>query len=65
MSMVENGLGVSILPELILHRVPYKIAIRELKEDAYREIVLALKDRNTASAAVKKFMEYIKFRKDR
>ena len=64
MSMVENGLGVSILPELIIHRVPYKIALRELKEEAYREIVLALKDRNTASAAVKKFMEYIKFRKD-
>ena len=28
MSMVESGLGISILPELILKRVPYRIAIR-------------------------------------
>ena len=30
MSMVESGLGVSILPELILQRVPYRICVREL-----------------------------------
>ena len=30
MSMVENGLGISILPELILQRIPYHIVAKEL-----------------------------------
>lgn len=30
MSMVESGLGISILPELILKRVPYRIVAKEL-----------------------------------
>ena len=30
MSMVESGLGISILPELILKRIPYKIITKEL-----------------------------------
>lgn len=30
MSMVENGLAVSILPSLVLRRVPYRIATRPL-----------------------------------
>ena len=30
MSMVENGLGISVLPELILRRVPYRIVTRPL-----------------------------------
>lgn len=59
MSMAENGLGVSILPKLILKRTPYKITIRELDPPAYRNIGLALKNRKTASLAVKKFLEYL------
>ena len=30
MSMVESGLGISILPELILKRIPYRIVAKEL-----------------------------------
>ena len=40
MSMVESGLGISILPELILKRVPYRIAIRELDVPALRTIAI-------------------------
>jgi DNA-binding transcriptional LysR family regulator len=36
MSMVENGLGVSILPELILRRIPYRISVKPLDVPAYR-----------------------------
>lgn len=36
MSMVESGLGLSILPGLILRRIPYKIAIRPLGVPASR-----------------------------
>lgn len=64
MSMVESGLGVSILPELILQRVPYRICVRELDVPAYRRIGLALRDRESASLAVKCFLEYLKYRHD-
>ena len=36
MSMVESGLGISILPQLILKRVPYRIVAKELDVPAYR-----------------------------
>ena len=62
MSMVESGLGISILPQLILKRVPYKILAKELDVPAYRNIGLALKSKNSASLAVKKFLEYLQYR---
>lgn len=62
MSMVESGLGNAILPQLILKRVPYHILAKELDVPAYRDIGLVLKSRKNASAAVKKFIEYLKFR---
>ena len=62
MSMVESGLGISILPQLILKRIPYKIIAKELDVPAYRNIGLALKSKKTASLAVKRFIEYLEFR---
>lgn len=62
MSMVESGLGLSILPQLILKRIPYRIVAKELDVPAYRDIVLALRDRKTASLAVKRFLDYLKYR---
>lgn len=62
MSMVESGLGISILPRLILKRVPYRIVQKELDVPAYRNIGFALRDKNTASLAVQKFMEYLQYR---
>ena len=62
MSMVESGLGISILPELILKRIPYHIVIKELDVPAYRNIGLVMRDQMTVSIAVKRFMEYLKYR---
>ncbi len=62
MSMVESGLGISILPQLILRRIPYNIVAKELEVPAYRQIGLILRDKKTTSVAVKKFMEYIKYK---
>lgn len=59
LSMVESGLGVSILPQLILRRTPYHIVTRPLETPAYRQIGLALKDKENASLPVKRFLEYI------
>ncbi len=62
MSMVESGLGIAILPELILKRVPYRIVAKELEVPAYRKIGLVLREEKTASLAVKRFMEYLQHR---
>lgn len=62
MSMVEQGLGISILSSLILKRIPYRVAILPLSRPAYRTIGIAVKNRKTMSAATRKFLEYLKFR---
>lgn len=62
MSMVESGLGISILPQLILKRAPYRIVAKELDVPAYRRIVFALRKKKTASLAVKRFMDYLVYR---
>lgn len=62
MSMVESGLGVSILPSLILKRIPYHIVIKPLADPVYRRIGLGLRDTGSPSPAVKRFMEYLRFR---
>lgn len=62
MSMVEGGLGIAILPQLILRRIPYKIVTKELDVPAYRKIGIALRSQERASLAVKRFLEYIKYK---
>lgn len=62
MSMVEKGLGISILPELVLQRVPYRIVTKKLEVPAYRRLGLAMQNREKASLAMKRFLEYLDFR---
>ena len=62
MSMVENELGISILPELILQRIPYNVVIKELEEPAYRHIYIGMRDANTLTFAAKRFLEYLPYR---
>ena len=63
-TMVENGLGVSVLPRLILRRVPYHIAIRPLTEPAYRRLGFVLRSKESASLAMKRFLTYLDRRND-
>ncbi len=60
--MVEKGLGISIMPELILKRTPYNIVTKELNVPAFGELGFAVRDKKTVSLAVKKFMEYLEYR---
>lgn len=63
MAMVEKGLGIGILPNLILRRAPYQMEIRSLTVPYYRTIGLAMKNREHLSPAVRKFIEYLPLRK--
>ena len=65
MAMVEKGLGIGILPSMILNRIPYRLEIRPLERPYYREICLAMKNRAHLTPAALKFVEYLKFRDGR
>lgn len=62
MSMVEKGLGIGVLPDMILKRIPYQVAIRPFRTPYFREIVLAMKDQKKMTPAIEKFIEYLKYR---
>lgn len=62
LSMVESGLGIGILPRLILQRIPYQVEIRSFTEPYYREIGLAFPGRKTVSTVTRRFVEYLKYR---
>jgi len=63
MAMVESGLGISILPELILSRIPYDLIMKELEIPAYRNIGIAMRSQKSLSKAAKCFLEYLAYRK--
>lgn len=58
MSMVEKGLGIAILPGLILRRIPYRILAKPIDVPAYRDIGLAFRDRKLLSLAAEKFVSF-------
>ena len=60
-SMVESGLGIGVLPGLILRRIPYQVEIRSFSEPFYREIGFAMKSGSTSSIAVQRFVQYLKY----
>ena len=60
MTMVEAGLGVSILAELVLHRTNYNIVCIPTNPPIYRTLSIAYKDKNSLPIASKYFIDYIK-----
>lgn len=59
LSMVEKGLGVGILPSLILKRIPYDVAIRPLKVPTFRSIGLIMNEKSHCSVALSRFLDYL------
>lgn len=59
MTMVENGIGIAFFPQLSLEDIRYDVEIRDLDQTAYRKIGIAVRDRNTAPIAVRRFLEYL------
>ena len=60
MTMVEAGLGVSILAELILRRTNYDIVCMPINPPVYRTLAVAYKDKHSLPIASKYFIEYMK-----
>lgn len=59
MTMVEAGLGVSILAELILHRTNYKIHLCATEPAITRTIAIGYKDKACLPIACKRFIEFL------
>lgn len=59
MSMVEKGLGISILPKLILSRLNYHIITKEISPPIVRTIALAYKNKNILPIASRYFIDFI------
>lgn len=59
LSMIESGLGVSILPELVLRKTNYRVAILPVKPVLTRKIGLIMKDKNSLPIASKYFIDFL------
>lgn len=59
MTMVEAGLGVSILAELVLQRTNYDIAMLPTDPPIKRTIAFGYKDKNSLPIAAKYFIDFI------
>lgn len=58
-AMVENGLGFSVLPELVLNGTSRKIVVKELEVPAYRDLGIAVKDKSLLSVSAQTFLTYV------
>ncbi len=59
-SMVQHGMGIAILPEMALYRVPKDIHVLNLEQESYRTIGIAATSFKTLPPATKKLIEYLK-----
>lgn len=59
MSMIEKGLGIAILPKLVLTRFHYDIVPKEISPPIVRTISLAFKNKNVMPIASRYFMDFI------
>ena len=59
-AMVEGGLGVSVLSDLVLKRTSFRVVRRPLDPPLKREIALAYPEGRTLSVSTTRFIEYVK-----
>lgn len=63
-AMVEKGLGISVQPALILKRLPFNIVAKSFDEPQYRELALAMRNRNKLPLATERFLDYLAYREE-
>ena len=61
-AMVEKGLGISVQPALILKRIPFNIVVKSFDEPQYRELALAMRNRESIPLAASRFIDYLGYR---
>ncbi len=56
MALIEQQLGIAIMPSLMLERCPYEITTRTLQPEAYRQLYIAYKDFDILPIATRTFV---------
>ena len=64
MTMVEAGLGVSVLAELVLYRNNYRLAVRPTEPPISRTIAIGYKDKGSLSMASRRFIAMLREKVD-
>lgn len=64
LAMVEQGLGISLLTELVLHRINYNVAILPIEPPIVRTISIVIKDRHSLSLASRTFIRCLMENRD-
>lgn len=59
LSMVEQGLGYSLLAKLVLRKTAYQVAVRSVKEPVLRTLAMVMKDQRVLPAAAKTFLKFV------
>ena len=60
MAMVESGLGVSVLPELVTKRMPFNTVLKELDPPQHRDISIAVRRNARPSPATERFIQVVR-----
>ena len=60
LSMVQHGLGISILPELTLERFPGRYEYRMLDPESYRSLGIGIRSIKEAGPLARSVINYIK-----
>lgn len=60
LAMVSEGLGISLLPELMVRNSPYPLAVLQPPEAFYRSIAIGVKDRKALSNSTAAFVDYVR-----
>jgi DNA-binding transcriptional LysR family regulator len=58
-AMVEKGLGISILPELVTRFQHEHVAMLELEEHSFRSLGIAVNSMKYASPATRRFLQHV------
>ena len=60
LAMVSKGLGISLLPELMVRHSPYPVTACRPPMTFHRNIGIGVKDEKALSASTRRFVEYVR-----
>ena len=60
LAMVSKGLGISLLPELMVRHSPYPLVICQPPMSFYRRIAIGVKDEKAVSNSTQRFVDHVR-----
>ena len=60
LSMVSEGLGISLLPELMVRHSPYPLVVCQPPKAFYRRIAIGVKDEKALSNSTQRFVDHVR-----